>query len=90
MNADPDFTVDLRRPPEDRWRLTPTQRRQARELLAMYKADLAFGPDVGEFLTATVKDLVRPEHWQEMDALSRSLELPVADVVLCNIYYDAL
>lgn len=85
-----ELTVDLHRVPSDRWHLTPLQCQQARELLAMYTVDLGFRPDVAEFLTSSVKDFVGADHWQEMESLSRSMDLPLSDVVLCNLYYDAL
>jgi acid ceramidase len=85
-----EITVDLRRPPEDRWHLTPLQCQQARELLALYKADLGLGPEAAEFLTTAAREFVRAEHWAEIESLSRSLGLPVSDGALCNFYYDAL
>jgi hypothetical protein len=84
------ITIDLRRPPEDRWHLTPEQQRQARELLALYKADLGIPPDVGEFLVASARELVRADYWTEMESLSFALGLPLSDAVLCNFYYDAI
>jgi hypothetical protein len=84
------ITVDLRNFPEDRWHLTPEQQQQARELLALYKADLGIPPDVGEFLTASARELVRADHWAEIESIALTLGLPVSDAVLCNFYYDAL
>jgi acid ceramidase len=84
------LTIDLRRPPGDRWHLTSTQRQQARELLTSYKADLGQPQEVAEFLTAAAKDFIRSDHWSELESLSTTLDLPVGDVALCNFYYDAL
>jgi hypothetical protein len=84
------ITIDLRQPPEDRWHFTPEQRQQARELLALYKADLGIPPDVGEFLIASARELVRADYWAEMESLSPILGVPLSDVVLCNFYYDAI
>ncbi len=83
-------TIDLRRAPEDRWHLTPEQQQQARELLALYQADLGIPPDVGEFLTASARELVRADYWVELESLSRTLGLPLSDTILCNFYYDAI
>jgi hypothetical protein len=83
-------TVDLRRPPADRWRLTPPQREQARELLSHYKADLSLRPDVSEFLVSAGKDLIRAEYWEEMESLARQVGVSISGVALCNFYYDAL
>src|SRR6266851_8673818 len=85
-----ELTVDLRHQPEDRWHLTPAQRQQARELLALYKTDLGLRPDLGQFLSAAARELVRAGHWAEMESLARSLGLPIGDIVLCNFYYDLL
>jgi hypothetical protein len=57
-----ELTVDLRCAPENRWHLTPLQCTQARELLALYTADLGLRPDVAQFLTSSVKDLVPRDH----------------------------
>ena len=46
-----ELIVDLRRPPDARWHLTPSQQEQARELLGIYKADLGLRPDM-EWATA--------------------------------------
>jgi acid ceramidase len=88
--APQELVIDLRRPPSERWRLTPAQCEQARGLLATYKADLGLPQDVGEFLSASAKELVRPDHWAEMESLARALSLPLTEVALCNFYYDAL
>jgi acid ceramidase len=86
----PTITVDLRNQPGDRWRFTPEQRQQARELLALYKADLGIPPDMGVFLASSVRELVRADHWAEIESIALVLGLPVSDAVLCNFYYDAL
>jgi hypothetical protein len=85
-----EITVDLRRPAEERWRLTPGQREQARELFRVYKADLGLGPEAGALVVSMANGLVRPAHWAEMESLATELALPSSDAVLCNLYYDAL
>jgi acid ceramidase len=84
------ITIDLRNPPEERWHLTPEQQQQACELLSLYKADLGIPHDLGEFLAASARDLVRSDHWAELESLALTLGVPVSDAVLCNFYYDAL
>jgi hypothetical protein len=69
-----ELTIDLRLPPDNRWRLTPTQCQQARELLISYKADLGLTQDVADFLSASASDLVRTGHWLEMESLSTALD----------------
>ena len=61
------ITIDLRNPPEERWHLTPEQQQQACELLSLYKADLGIPHDLGEFLAASARDLVRSDHWAELE-----------------------
>jgi acid ceramidase len=85
-----ELTIDLRNPPGDRWHLTPAQSQQARELLASYKKDLGLLPDAAEFLCDAARELVRSDHWSEIEALSRTLQVPVSDVALSNFYYDVL
>src|SRR5579863_2167850 len=85
-----ELTVDLRRPPHDRWHFTPTQRLQARELLAIYKRDLNIPEEVARFLCNEVKTFVLPNHWLEMESLATAFELSLSDVAVCNFYYDAL
>ena len=84
------ITIDLRRAPQDRWHLTPIQQQQARELLALYKADLGIEANLEEFLCTSAKELVRADYWAELESLSHLLHLPISDVVLCNFYYDAI
>jgi hypothetical protein len=85
-----EITVDLRRSPTERWRLTAVQRAQALELMEQYKTDLGLRPDIGEFLISAVKEHVSNEHWQEMESLAREVSVPVSDVAICNFYYDAM
>ena len=85
-----EITVDLRRSPKDRWHLTPTQCLQARELLVSYKADLGLSDDTAALLSAAAKEVVRPDHWLEIESLATALDMPAGDVALCNLYYDAL
>lgn len=85
-----EITVDLRRPPEDRWRFTPVQQFQAIELLNVYKADLGIHSETGESLAASTRKLVSGEHWAEIESLSRLFQVPLSDIVVCNLYYDIL
>jgi predicted choloylglycine hydrolase len=85
-----ELTVDLQRPPQARWNLTPEQCEQARELFRQYKADLGLSADVGEFLISCARDLGQNEYWEEMESLAHQTSLSVSDVALCNFYYDAL
>ena len=85
-----ELTIDLRLPPQERWRLTTTQRERARELLRIYKRDLALPSDAAGFLLSAAKDLLDREHWTELESLAAILGVPIDDAILCNCYYDIL
>jgi acid ceramidase len=86
----PELMVDLRLAPEERWRLSRSQCEQARELLALYKADLGLPDEIGDFLVTSAREFIRADYWTEIEGLSQALGSPVGDVILCNLYYDAL
>ena len=83
-------TVDLSLPPAQRWRLTPDQREQARELLALYQADLGLTPDLAAHLAAAARPLIPTEQWAEVEALAGQCEVPLTGIATANLYYDAL
>jgi acid ceramidase len=85
-----ELTIDLQRPPAKRWALTPEQCDQARALFAVYQADLGLSRDTAVLLTTTAKNLIRDDHWREMEAIGEALGQSVDDVALCNSYYDIL
>jgi acid ceramidase len=85
-----EIVIDLRRPPADRWRLTARQLDQARELFRVYQSDLGLGAGTGEFLVSAARHLIREDYWAEMESLAASAGLATHEVVLCNLYYDAL
>jgi hypothetical protein len=85
-----ELTIDLRRSPDSRWQLTPAQGEQGRELLKAYTPDLGLHTDAAEFLISAAKNVLRNDHWEEMESLARQVALPVRGIVLCNLYYDAL
>lgn len=85
-----ELIVDLRLPPAQRWHLSAAQRTQARELFAIYKEDLGRQVQAADLVVQHARPLVRPDHWAEMEALADALDLPLGDVVLCNLYYDLL
>lgn len=85
-----ELTVDLRRPPRERWRLTSAQRERARELLRVYKQDLALQPSAAESVIPALRDVLNNEYWQELESLASTIGVPVDDAVLGNCYYDIL
>ncbi len=70
--------------------LNAAQTRQALELLTSYGADFGLKEDIAGFLTGAAREFINSEHWSEMEALARSLNVLVDDAALCNFYYDAL
>ena len=86
----PVIPIDLRLPPAARWRLTPSQCDQARTLLRSYQADLGLSAGISGPFVVAARPFVPPDHWAELESLARHLSLSVADVALCNFYYDAL
>lgn len=85
-----EMTIDLRRPPMDRWHFTPTQQAQAIELLHVYKADLGVQQETHELLASSTRNLISGEHWAEIESVSRAFGIPLQDILLCNVYYDIL
>jgi hypothetical protein len=59
-------------------------------LLSAYTADLGLRSDAGEFLLTAAQDVVRPDHWEEMESLAHELAVPVGELALSNFYYDAM
>ena len=86
----PDLTVDLAAPPGHRWRLGAEQRRQARELLALYERDLSLSPVLAELLVAAAPSLLSPDLLAEHAALAEQLAVPLPRLLLATCYYDCI
>lgn len=89
------LSVDLRRPAIDRWQLTEAQRSDARALIQTYKADLGLGDalpasEVTQLIAEAGALLVPLELQQELEGLAKQLSVPYGDVLVCNLYYDAI
>ena len=82
--------VDLSRPARERWLLSPEQWAQARELLALYEADLGLAPHLAAELATAARPLIPADYWAEMEALAEQGSLPLTGVASGNLYYDAL
>jgi acyl-CoA:6-aminopenicillanic acid acyl transferase len=81
--------IDLRDRPEARWGALAAHRDAARALIAFYLRDLE-GTATRE-LVAFVRDAVVPaEYVAEMRGIASYLGLDELDVVIANLYYDAL
>lgn len=86
----PTFHVDLDRPPEERWRGIEAYRDAANELLAYYVRDIGGVELFGDLLTAYRDAHVAPDYAREMSDLAERLGRAETEVLLSNLYYDAL
>lgn len=86
----PIFRVDLDRPPEERWRGIERYRDAAVELLAYYVRDIGGVELFGDLLAAYRDAYVAPEYAREMSDLAARLDRSEAEVLLGNLYYDAI
>ena len=86
----PRIQVDLGDPPDQRWRALSGFSRQARKLTDSYVKDLGglemFAPLVAEYRASFVSD----EYGAEMDAIAKMIDRSPEEVLLANLYYDAL
>jgi hypothetical protein len=82
--------VDLRKSPRGRWTLTAVEAASARELLQTYRADLGISSTAASRLTAFARNLIPQDYWQELESLAENIAIPFDDIVLYNLYYDAL
>ncbi|WP_394848641.1 C45 family autoproteolytic acyltransferase/hydrolase [Pendulispora brunnea] len=90
MTHIPELNVDLDRPPDQRWDGLSTWRREARELLRFYLRDLGGLDAFSSFLASYRDDFVDPEYVAEMRGVARALDVREDEVLLVNLYYDAL
>ncbi|MEZ4375875.1 MAG: C45 family peptidase [Polyangiaceae bacterium] len=89
------LSVDLSRPPRERWQLTDAQQRDARGLIETYKADLGLGhvlpaSEVTPLIVQAGALLVPTELQGELEGLAQQIAVPYGDVLICNLYYDAI
>jgi acid ceramidase len=88
MAAPPTIRVDLSLPPQDRWRLSGGQIRQATGLLAFYAADLGLGLREAALAETLLAPKVPPDHLDEMTSLAGQIGCTRAEVLAVNCYYD--
>ena len=86
----PTFHVDLDKPPEERWRGIEAHKQAAEDLLSYYVRDLGGLDQFGDLLMEYRDAYVPPQYAREMRALAELLGRPEPEVLLSNLYYDAL
>ena len=84
----PAITIDLSKLPQDRWRLTDEQTRQARLLVQSYVEDLGGLETFEGMLMEYSQHFVNIGYREEIKSLSEQLGVPFEAVLLCNLYYD--
>jgi acid ceramidase len=86
----PEIDVDLRLPPERRWEALAGYKNGARALLRFYVRDIGGLGPFAPILTAYRDAFVDPEYVDEMRGIASVLDAPEEEVVLANLYYDAM
>lgn len=86
----PSFSVSLNYTPEDRWRGIEIYRDAARALVAYYVRDLGGLGQFGDLLAAYRDACVTQDYAREMKSLAKLLGMPESEILLTNLYYDAI
>lgn len=90
MTAIPEIDVDLNLVPEERWTGLRAWRDSALRLLRFYVRDLGGVEGFLSILMSYRDEYVDPEYVAEMRGVARILDAPEEEVVLANLYYDAI
>lgn len=86
----PELDVDLDLPPDRRWEALEPVRESARELVRFFVRDLG-GPERFAPVLARHRDAhLDLEYVAELRAVARVISLPEDEVLLANLYYDAM
>lgn len=85
----PDLNIDLGREPGERWQDVARYRDGARALVASYLRDLE-GTGAREAVALAREAAVPPEYLAEMRGIAKALDLDELDLLVANLYYDAL
>lgn len=86
----PVIDVSLDAPPERRWEMLAPFAPEIRALYTEYLLDLAPLVESLRAEAASIEALLGEETWSELQGLAKVLEMPFEDVLLGNLYYDAL
>ena len=90
MTGVPEIEVDLDVAAEERWASLHAWRSSARAVLRFYVTDLGGLQDFRPMLMSYCEEYVDKEYAAEMRGVARVLDAPEEEVVLANLYYDAL
>ncbi len=85
-----EFTVDLDRSPEDRWAFLGSEADSCRRMLKAYVDDLGGLDQFGSILEEYADAHVPPVYLAEMEGIAGLLKVPRSEVLLANLYYDAM
>ena len=85
-----EIDVDLTLPPDRRWEALAAWGEGARALLRFYVRDIGGLESFAPILASYRDAFVEPEYVEEMRGVARVLDAPEEEVVLANLYYDAM
>lgn len=88
MLTNRELLVDLKLPPQDRYKLQPDHIRDARELLDVYQTDLGIDIHVMSEAAELIFLLLAPERLTEIEALADQIGVAPQYIVIGNAYYD--
>lgn len=86
----PTLHVDLTQPPDQRWDIVPALIDQSRTMLAAYLSELSAYGDLLGMINTYAATFLQADHYAEIRALAKIVDRPVEEVLLGNLYYDAL
>ncbi|MCB9651758.1 MAG: hypothetical protein H6730_34950, partial [Deltaproteobacteria bacterium] len=88
--AVPRITVDLDRPPRQRWDVLAPQVDAARALMRAYTRDLGLTGDMASLLAHYLDAHVQADFREELEGVAEVLGCSVLEAATGNLYYDAL
>jgi acid ceramidase len=85
-----ELTVDLSQPATQRWQLPAPLVEQANAMLKSYLADLGGSAPFAGLIRPLAEIVIQSDHLQEMESLASIIGQSVEDIIITNLYYDAL
>ncbi|MEL7004057.1 MAG: C45 family autoproteolytic acyltransferase/hydrolase [Bacteroidota bacterium] len=87
----PEIIIDLNRPPDERWDVINPYKKQAKTLIKQYLEDINYAGEFDKVLLNQYESFFVSKNYRaEVSAIAKSLRIPRNDVLLGNLYYDAL